>query len=222
MSEPATPPNEPTPTPAVPEPNPAPSGDGGAGSGTEGSGGGSQTADAFAEERARLEQRARDFQSAKDKAETELAALKAASTPAATEAQPLTAEGVLSLLERRDAIAAVKASATEQFPNADPSILARASEYESAEALTAALQASDASIKAQVDARLQTEADALVARYREKFGDLDPTPPNSDPEAAGGDPTIEQLAAMSSAEFDAVPEEVIERVMRSASQGGNA
>lgn len=224
MSETVTPTPAEQPTPAESEPNPTPPGGGDGGSGDDGSGGGSQSADAFAEERVKLNQRISDFQARADKAEAELAAARKPQEDGGSQPQPLTAEGVLTLLERRDAIAAVKVSAAEKFPNADPSILARANEYDSAEALTVALQASDTQLGQHIEARAKTANDELLSRYVEKFGEIEPAPPGDGSGGnAGGDPTITELAAMSQDEFEAVTPEVRDRVMRSATtQGGSS
>lgn len=200
------------------------SGESTSGSSTTGSGSGSQSTEGAlsADQVAELERRARDEQSRADRLEFELKQLRdsTTATPPA-ETKPASTEDLLALLDRRDAIASVKATATEKFPNADPSILARANQFETAEALTVALQSSHDTLTQHIEARTKTEADGLVAKYRERYGDLEPTPPDAGGSSGGGDPTIEQLAAMTSSEFDAVPQEVVDRVMRSAQGGSN-
>lgn len=210
------------PTPAGSESDQStPGGDGtGAGGDGAGTGGGSQSsADTFAEERAKLQETARGLQAERDRLKAELAAARKPEVDEGNQPQPLTAEGVLTLLERRDAIASVKAAAPEKYPNADPSILARANEYESAEALTAALEASNTLLGQHIEARAKTASEELLARYVERFGEIEPAPQGDGTGgSAGGDPTIDELAAMSQSEFEAVAPEVRDRVMRSATQ----
>jgi hypothetical protein len=220
-------------TPAASEAHQDPANGGGSGAAGEGTGSGTQTgADSFAAEREQLQARARSFQSAKDQAEAraaaleaELAALRDGNQNGEAAAPPLNPELIVSQLEsrmaHREEMRATANALRGEFPEADWDRFSDPTKFESADALRAAVEASHNSIKSRVDAAFAAREQALIGEIKAKYG-IDLTP--AAPEGAGapsGDPSIEQIAAMSfaeKAEFDREHPGVIARVLRSATQ----
>lgn len=207
------------------EPNPGEGNDGGAG--------GTAAAEKFAAEREKLQREARDRQSAQHKAEAkaaelqaELEKLKGASgdeTPVPTAG--LTAEQVQEQVRqamrqeevRTRGLASAVATAKEQYPDADPSVL-DTSKYETAEEFLAAAQASHEQVSSHLEARLADREKELRERYAAVHGEL-PAPVEPPKDTPTGDPTIEQLSAMSVPELDKLEKRApgtIDRVLRSA------
>jgi len=106
-----------------------------------------------------------------------------------------------------------------EYPHADPALFApeRLSQFSSAEALRFAAEDSHRRVAAILDTERTAIETALRAELAEKFGDTGGAGGNPAPVA--GDPTIQQLAAMTPAEMDALEVRspgVIDRVKRSA------
>lgn len=216
------------------EENPAPSGDAGAGSGSSGEGGGSQSdADTFAAERDRLEAERRQWQSEADKLRKENEALKAAKDGGADSSTGLSLEEVRAEFLRAQAIGAEasRLATSDELKFADKAILDRAAEYDSPEALRAAVEQSHNERKAfleSVGAVPKSDVEQQLAAYRERYGDL-PSPPDTSGAQATGTPTVEQIGAMTFAERDAYEAEhgkgslqqLISKQMRSEAQGGS-
>jgi hypothetical protein len=227
--------SEENPNPTPSEPGSGEPGGSGSGQGGDGGQGGTQAADQFAAERETLEARARSFQSEADKAkeraaaaEAELARLKGEKDEGAsgqgTPAPGLTEDAVVRVMRREQARASEVAAALEtakaDYPNAEPAVL-RADQYDTAEELLAAAEASHKSVSSHLEARLKAEEEALRKRYAERYGEL-PAPVETGSEGgASGDPSIAQLNAMSQDELDALEKRdpgVIDRVLRSNDQ----
>ena len=188
--------------------------------------------------RAELEReqaRARTFQAEKDRLDAELARLKSAPptpTPSAG-ADDLKgfdpaafSQDVLNRVYMATALSSAAVSLKSEFPNADPAIFSpeKLSQYGSVDALRIAAEADhvrvtnlSASRDAEIEARVRAE---MVAAY----GQEPPTGPSgAGAPAPGGDPTPQQLAAMSFDEFARFDREnpgVADRVTRSASPDG--
>ena len=181
----------------------------------------------LAQERAKAEQTARELQASRDreraareKAEKELAKLRGNSgeTP-----QALTEDRLLSLLDERERRAALKQAAetfqgAEEYAHADTSILARATEFDSVEALRAALESSHTEAKTRIDSAVEAQVRAKLEEAGKQYGislaPTTPTPPNTT-----GDPSIEEINSTPMVEWDSKgwTDEVVDRVIRNAS-----
>lgn len=207
--------------------------DGGAGgAGGDGGAGGTAAADAFAAEKSRLEALARDRQSAADKAAAEAARLKAeldaikgasgGETPALT--PEAVQEQVRQVMRQEQArsreLASAATIAKEQYPNALRSVVE--ADYESAEEMLEAVRSSHETITSQIEETLKAREEELRQRYAERLGELPaPVEATTEGSTSTGDPTIEQLSAMTTDQLDALDKEhpgLIDRVMRSADQ----
>jgi len=206
------------------------------GSSADGATGGTQTgADTFAAERLELQASARSFQSAKDRAEARsielqarLDAVAAASAEGSDAGSPVSVaqmdpDALLASLEARfemraslkDAATALKA----EYAHADPSLLARAGEFDSVESLTAAIKSSHEAVAAVVKTAVVAREAELKAEITEKYGFSFAVAPTDAGPAPAGDPTIHQIAAMSiqeQREFSVANPGVIARILRSA------
>lgn len=106
-----------------------------------------------------------------------------------------------------------------EFPLADASIYADLTQFESAEALRAAVEGSHARTSALIAPAIEAKEQEIRAKYAERYGDLGPEEPTDT--TPSGDPTIDQLNRMSQAELDRLERDnpgVIDRVLRSASK----
>lgn len=214
---------EPTTTPASEPASTTPGGEG-SGAGNDGSGSGSQdsAADAFAAEKVRLEQLARDRQSEADKLRKENAELKSAAASTTTP-QPLTLEQMRSEQKRwRELDAAATALRKDEAVKfADPSLFDRADEFDSVESFRVAVEDSHRSIKGRLDGLElvpKSDVEAKLARYVEKYGALE-SPPSTEGAQPTGAITVDEIGAMSFAERDVYDQEhpgEIARVLRSA------
>ncbi len=105
-----------------------------------------------------------------------------------------------------------------EFPNADPALFDRS--FDSVEAFRVAAEDSHRAFEArlaQLGVVPKSQHEAELERYRKAYGELPgSTPTDTGSTTATGDPSIQELAAMPLVEFDKVPKEVIDRVMRSA------
>lgn len=191
------------------------SGDGGSGTETG--------ADAFAAERERLEAARRDLQSERDRLRSELDSLKSqgsgegeSTQPSSTDPRALARE-VAAEVRREMAVESEKArlQADSAFADADSAIYER--NFSSPEELRAAVEASAQANKAKIDARVEAELKTKLEKAAKQYGFQLQTPPDSG-QAPTGDPTLAQLKAMSMDEFDKVPSEVVDRVLRTANQ----
>lgn len=196
------------------------------GAADSGSGGGTDSgADQFAQERERFEEQRRTWQAerdreraAREKAEKELADLKGAGS----QEEPLTPTKLADFLDQRDrqrslAETANSLKSDEAFKHADPAIFERYADFDSPEALRVAAEQSHNRVAEVAKSTSEAAVQAVLKDVSEKYGlDLAPAPSTKDAQAPAGDPTIEQLEAMPFDEFEAVPEEVRERVLRSA------
>lgn len=210
-----------TAAPAASEGNPADPAGSEAGSSSEGAGAGSPAAGSLAAEGGQQptvdwEARARSFQSRADRAEAELQrarqALAVEQPQQAGEERPLTEASLHAYLDRRSAIDRVVSQVPQRYRFAHPMILQRAYEYESAEALQAALEESH-SAEAEYRERIRQE----VAKELGVDAGAGTTPPSGDPRppatangaatGAAGPPTVQQLAKMSQGELDAVEQQ---------------
>lgn len=227
--------SEDTSTTTTSEPGSGDPGGSGTGEGADGGAGGTAAAEKFAAEREQLQREARERQSAQHKAEAEAARLKAeldklkgasgdeTPTPAAGLTAEQIQEQVRQAMRREEArtreLTAAVATAKEQYPNAEASVL-DSSRYETAEEFLAAAQASHDRFTSHVDELAAKKEEELRARYAEKFGEL-PAPVETPADTPTGDPTVEQLSSMSVSqleELEARTPGVIDRVLRSADQ----
>lgn len=216
-------------TPPASEDNPTP------GSSGDGTGGGTQTgADTFAAEREQFESRVRSFQGEKDRAEAranglqaELDALKSGNggdgggTPAPVFDADLIVSNLEERLVRRQELSTAASTLKSEFDLADPALFdpKKVAEFASVEAFKEAVESSHRVTASLVDARVATRESALRTEFAEKYGITLP-PPASTGEAPSGDPTVDQIVAMSFSEkarYEAEHPGVMARVLRSAS-----
>jgi hypothetical protein len=149
------------------------------------------SADSFAAEREQLEARARSFQARADKAEAELTKLKEPKPDPTQNPVPLTAEGVLALLNRDRELTEARSTLKTEFPSADPALLK--ADYASVEAMRAAVEDSHKRIEAIIAPRVDSESQALLARYVEKYGALPDAPGAGEGTPKTGLPTKAEL-----------------------------
>jgi hypothetical protein len=147
---------------------------------------------------------ARNLQSERDQLRSKLAAATP-ETPATPDAVADTATQIAAMerrMELREAKLTFKSD--DAFKDADPSIFARAVEFDSVEAFQAALEDSVASRKTARDA-MRAEVDAEVrAAYVAQYGELAATPPTTDGVVpAEGAMTLARLSALPQSEFEA-------------------
>lgn len=206
------------------------------GSASDGSGGTETAAEKFAAERERLEARARSEQGRADQnaarvaeLERRLAALEggagggegegeaSSQSDAAVEALARHVSGLERML-RAQALAPIVESLKGEFTHADPSLfeMEKAAAFETPEALRAAVEASHAERKAFGETYAEAQLAALRKQYADQFGLTLTPPPSGDGSTPAGDPTPEQLARMSIVELDELGEDVVNRVLRSA------
>jgi len=215
--------SEDTSTTATSEGDPGASGDATAGSAGDGGAGGTQASVGIED----LEALRRDFQSAQDKQIARLEKLleeRAAPAPkddTNDEPQALTPAEV----DRRVAAAVFNAQQISaslgdlktEFPLADASIYSDLTQFESAEALRAAVEGSHSRTSALIAPAIEAKEKEIRAQYAERYGDLGPEEPTDT--TPSGDPTITQLSAMTQAQLDQLERDkpgVIDRVLRSA------
>jgi hypothetical protein len=195
------------------------SGDGGAG---DGAGSTTPTVDAFADERNKLTQQIRDFQSRADRLQAELDKAKAVSAPepASTQPEALTAEGVMALLRRDRELTSAVSQLRNDFPFADDAIFTGYERFDSVEAFRAEAEASHTRIKALAEKAAQPLVDAALAPYVEKYGRLNTTPADNGGASATGLPSLEEVRGYNATQLqtlvDQHGEDVIERIWRSA------
>lgn len=184
------------------------------------------------------EAKRRDLQSQLDKAKAQLAARPEPATPAAVAGDADLAAEVATLkaklasfdpnaiadqftarFNQQQALAAAKLSAKEKYANARPEVVNAT--YESPEELVAAVEASH---KAETSHREQIaaqERERISAELKEKHGiSLEPSPqieaPDTDGAAAGVPQNQRDLAALSTSEYLALPDEVREKALKVA------
>src|SRR4051812_26014624 len=179
------------------------------GSGGDGGGAGSQAgADAFAAERTRLEQRARDEQSRADRLQSEVEKLTkpaASSTEATTGMTPAQfREEMRRARELERAASDLRKDETVKY--ADPSLYDRIDDFDSVEALRAAAEQSHRSFEARLqglEVVPKSDVEQKLAAYEAKYGPLQTPPASTGTGQATGDLTIEQVGAMGFDERDA-------------------
>ena len=207
---------------------PAPASDAPApGSETPGSTSGSQPdADTFAAERSQLDLRVRQEQSRADRAEAELARLRAAQTPGDAPTTDgtagLTLADIRAEMLRTQAIAEALPGLREQFKYADAAIFARAHEFDSAEALAAAAEDSHKSVEERIQPAVEARLTELREQYAARFGPLteDIAPPGGESSSViPGMPSAEELNRMSFSEYREFAEanpEYVKSLLRTA------
>lgn len=209
--------SESTPTPT---PSTTPPGDGGTAGGTQAPEGFVPLADLEREQA-----RARSFQSELDRAKSELAARPTpAPTTTTVETTPTTpgfdpVEFRRSLLTDASNVMQMTQAVVDlksRFPHADAAIYSRLAEFGNPDALRLAIEDSHN----RVASAIATEVEAVEARLREEYGTKigGNTPPGNAPIAQAGDPSVEQLRAMTGPElhaFDKANPGVVERVLSS-------
>lgn len=204
---------EANPTPGVSEDNPTPSGDGSAGVSGDGGAGansGGDGASLAAAERERMEAVQRQLQGERDRERARAAKLEqdlAAAKGSVTEDKPLALADITRLLDERDRARELRTAAdtfrsSDEFKFADKSILDRASEYDSPEALKAALQTSHEAVKAIVDAETETQVRTQVESVLKEAGIAVKPAPSNQPPAPSGLPTIEEIHSTPMDEWD--------------------
>lgn len=203
------------------EGDPAAAGAGDAGASSDGGSGGTQGASdggvaAFEARIARQEATIRQLQADRDRAVAQLA--KGGESGSGQSFDPDVV--VASLEERFEKRATMKEAAMEfaasdKFKYADKAILKRAVEFDSPEALEAALEASHRSTASVIEAAVQEERAAFLKEVEEKYG-VRVAPAGEKSEEKSADPTIEQIEAMSleqMGEFESKNPGVIARVL---------
>jgi len=191
------------------EENPETSEEATSGSGDSGAQGGTTSAgDSFQAERERLTAQSRQHQARADKAEqdrkdlqAQIDALKKGESESKQE--PLTLAEIRSAMRTENQILRAEAPLREEFPDADKEIFDRLEEFESVESLRAAVETSHLKVKAAKD-KMREEVQAEVMKdVQERFG-VELTPKDPETGDTSGDPTIEQLNAMSQVQLDAL------------------
>lgn len=172
---------------------------------------GASDADSFASERALLEQQRQSWQGRADRAEQELAALKAAQSqtpaPNAEPTPPASPVDVASLvrqeLRRAAEITSVTGALREQFPYAG-SVLDRSDSFDNVEQLKVAAENEHKRIEALIGPALTAAAEAATKPYVERFGALQAPPAGAAPGEGLGLPTLAEVERMSLSEQDAL------------------
>lgn len=175
-------------------------------------------------EAAREEARRR-YQGELDRVKAELAAAKSTS-PAAPAASGSETKGFDPVAFRsellRDVSGVVTMSQTAsalraEFPHADPSLFTaeKLATFTNPEALRLAVEDSHSRVAAILDAEKERIREELATEFAGRYPDASAAGVSGKPGVMGlaGDPTPAQLAAMSEAEFAAVPDEVVARVL---------
>jgi len=123
--------------------------------------------------------------------------------PESTEKVPTLAE-IRAAMRTENALLRAEAPLREEFPEADKTIFSRIEDFDSVEALRAAVETSHLKAKSEKD-KMREEVTAEVLKdVGDKYGlELTPADPPSG-ETGSGDPTVEQLNAMSQVQLDAL------------------
>lgn len=167
-------------------------------------------ADAFAEERARLEAQRAEWQSKADRQAAEAARLQAeldaaraqSQTPAAP--SPVDVKSVLrEELQRVRQMDAAVASLREQYPGASE-VFERVDQFDSVEQLQVAAEQAHARFTSQVGPAVEAAVTAALKPYVDKFGPLQTPPPAATPGAGDGMPTLDEVSRMGLKELDAL------------------
>jgi chromosome segregation ATPase len=210
------------------------SGDSQTGSSADGATGGTQAADQLAVELEREKARTRSFQGELDREkqraadlQAELDKVKDGGSGGEQSATGMTPEDVARIVrreqERASAMTAALETARKDFPNADPSVFADVSKYDSAEDLVAAARQSHDRLADHFKSREAALEKDIRERYEAVHGPLPAAPADDSEGQATGDPTIEQLSSMTQADLDALEKRApgtIERVLASRDQMG--
>lgn len=205
---------------------------GAADAGTSGDGGASgsdstATSAALAvAERERYEKTQRELQAAKDSerskreaAERELAQLKGQATDSPTQPQAFDARTAYAELQKLTRLDATADSLRETYKHADAALFERATEFDSPEALTAALKASHEAKATVIAAEVEAQVAAKLAEAAKQYGFTITTPASPEKDKPVGELTIERLHAMTMDEqddYEAANPGAIDRVIRSA------
>ena len=193
----------------------------------DGAAGGTQTTEGLVsrEELDRVETQRREFQARADRLQRELDEAKASGS---TSQQDGGNDGGFDPAAfRRELMRDVmQASALQQaaltlkgeFPHADPSIFSeKLADFRSADALRMAAEASHRRVADALSAARTEIEEKVKKEFEERYGSGSGSPQGGG-QSVPGDPTPEQLAAMSPDEWDALEQKspgVIDRVLRS-------
>jgi len=198
----------------------------------DGGGGGTDstvTVESLTAEREKLNATNRDLQSAKDrtaaelaKAQAELAKLKGGGNEA-TQSAPLDTRAFYAEVAKFGQLDSTAKSLKDagKYEYADEAIYAKATEYDSVEALEAALKASHDAKAAVIEAAVEAKVAAKLAEAEGKYG-VKLNAPATAAAPPAGEPSVDQWASMSMDEQDAWEAKVpgiTDRMIRSAYQG---
>jgi hypothetical protein len=195
--------------------NPETAGAAASGSGNSGAeGGATSTADSFAAERERLTAQARAHQARADKAEQDRKDLEArlaklekneseSSDPPKAPTLEEVQQAARSASLTANALLRAEAPLLTEFPDADKGIFDRLDQFDSVEALRAAVETSHLKTKSQKDAMREEITAEVLKDVQEKHG-IELTPKDPATPVSSGDPTIEELNAMSQVQLDAL------------------
>lgn len=209
--------------------------DAGASGSSQGSDQGTSGADAFAQERESLQSRVRDEQGRADRLQNELAQLRASQSPPpvnagsegdTTTTPPLTEAGIAAVFARMQGLSTLASTlrTDETVKYADPSLFDRYAEFDSPEAFRAAVEQSHRSFEGRLTSLNvvpQSEVEARLKAYVDRYGELNTTPPDASGGTPTGDPSLEEIARMTQPELTALEERnpgVIDRVMFGANR----
>lgn len=190
-------------------------------------GGNSSAEGVQADERYKVEQARADREATRARdLEAKLAALQSAGSGSSSEskAESFDPDALFDRWEakmaHRDQMNSTAEALKGEFGFADADIFQSARDFDSPEALRAAVENSHKRVQTHVEAAREDERNRILAEVEAKHGiRLAPAPASSDAQAPAGDPTLEQLGAMSQAELDAEEAKnpgVIDRVLRTA------
>ena len=179
------------------------------GSGNSGdSGGTTSAADSFAEERERLTAQARSFQARADKAEQDRKDLEAQlkakdNDDSGSQPATLSPEQIRQEVFTANQLLRAEAPLREEFPLADSGIFDRIDSFDSVEALRAAAEASHLKTKKVEDEMREKVTQEVMTDVQTRFG-IELTPAEPATPVTQGDPTLEELNAMSQVQLDAL------------------
>lgn len=202
----------------------------------DGATGGTQAPEGFVsrEELTRVEQQRRDFQSENDRLKSQLDSLTAASatptgdgaseggTPAPLDVEALR-RSIVADVHGATALASAASSLRTEFPYADSALFTpeKLAGFGSPEALRLAVQDSHLRVADLMATEKTAIEERLRQEYADKLGNGSGAGNTAGTAAGGADPTVEQLASMTTSELDALEAAnpgVVSRILRSATE----
>jgi hypothetical protein len=219
------------PTPGASEADKSAAGAANPGTAADGGSAATQAAvDTSAPDRDSYEAERRQLQGQRDRLRAEIAELegkKGAAAKSDEGPKPMSAEEMRREMQqtllRTQELSDAKVSLRERYPDAEDSVFARAYEFESAEDFAVAVERSHNAIHSTVESRLAAREAEIRERYEKAYGPLKETPVDTGQGGgnAGALPTVQQLASMPFADYEAAEEkwgkDTIDKILRQAS-----